>query len=101
MKTPCVAKCKNNDGICSGCLRTMKEVVEWQTFDDQTRGAIIQEIKGQPTTHQCPQCGKPASCDISAGKTTCWCFELDKRDTSDCPSGACLCRECLSKQPLA
>ncbi|WP_305368717.1 DUF1289 domain-containing protein [Photobacterium leiognathi] len=101
MKTPCVAKCKNNDGICSGCLRTMKEVVEWQAFDDQTREAIMQEIKGQPTTHQCPQCGKPASCDISAGKTTCWCSELDKRDTSDCPSGACLCRECLSKQPLA
>ncbi|WP_305839646.1 DUF1289 domain-containing protein [Photobacterium leiognathi] len=101
MKTPCVAKCKNNDGICSGCLRTMKEVVEWQAFDDQTREAIMQEIKGQPTTHQCPQCGKPASCDISAGKTTCWCFELGKRDTSDCPSGSCLCRECLSKQPLA
>ncbi|WP_305814884.1 DUF1289 domain-containing protein [Photobacterium leiognathi] len=101
MKTPCVAKCKNNDGICSGCLRTMKEVVEWQAFDDQTREAIMQEIEGQPTAHQCPQCGKPASCDISAGKTTCWCFELDKRDTSDRPSGACLCRECLSKQPLA
>ncbi|WP_060988721.1 DUF1289 domain-containing protein [Photobacterium leiognathi] len=101
MKTPCVAKCKNNGGICSGCLRTMKEVVEWQAFDDQTREAIMQEIKGQPTTHQCPQCGKPASCDISAGKSTCWCFELDKRDTNDCPSGACLCRECLSKQPLA
>ncbi|WP_305374379.1 DUF1289 domain-containing protein [Photobacterium leiognathi] len=101
MKTPCVAKCKNNDGICSGCLRTMKEVVEWQAFDDQTRETIMQEIKGQPTTHQCPQCGKPASCDISAGKSTCWCFELDKRDTIDCPSGACLCRECLSKQPLA
>ena len=60
----------------------------------------IAEIKGIRSTHNCSQCGKPAFCGISAGKSSCWCFELAKRDTSGIESPECLCRECLEKLPL-
>ncbi|MCQ1058062.1 DUF1289 domain-containing protein [Photobacterium sp. DNB23_23_1] len=100
MKTPCVAKCKNNEGICSGCHRTMTELTAWHTMSDPEQEQKIAEIQGQQSTHTCNQCGQPAYCEISAGKTTCWCFELTKRDTSGLPPGSCLCRHCLEKLPL-
>ncbi|CAG22397.1 cysteine-rich CWC family protein [Photobacterium profundum] len=100
MKTPCVGKCKNSDGVCSGCLRTMSEVGEWRHMSDDEHVKTINEIKGLRTTHACSLCGKPAYCEISAGKSTCWCFELTKRDTSSLEAGSCVCRECLSSLPL-
>lgn len=100
MKTPCVAKCKNNNGICSGCFRTMTEISEWRHMNEVKQSDTIGEIKGIRSTHNCDMCGKPAYCDISAGKSTCWCFELSKRDTSGIEYAECLCRECLAKLPL-
>ncbi|MEL7293221.1 MAG: cysteine-rich CWC family protein [Pseudomonadota bacterium] len=102
MNTPCKAACKNNDGICSGCYRTMDEIIQWRHFSDQQRDTIIANIQGIQTTHQCPSCQAPAQCDLSQGKQTCWCFDLEKRDTSHLKQGqACLCRQCLSEAPLA
>ncbi|WP_415721935.1 DUF1289 domain-containing protein [Photobacterium ganghwense] len=100
MKTPCVAKCKNNEGICSGCHRTMSELTAWREMGDEQQEQRIDEIQGNCSTHHCSQCGEPAYCDISAGKSTCWCFELTKRDTSGIAPGLCLCRKCLEKLPL-
>ncbi|EKO3517017.1 cysteine-rich CWC family protein [Vibrio fluvialis] len=101
MKTPCIAACKNNAGVCSGCHRTMDEIIQWRHLSDHERDTIMQRLSGQQTTHHCPSCGEPAHCDISAGKSTCWCFELEKRDLSALPeSSVCLCRLCLAKQPL-
>ncbi|MGF1727138.1 cysteine-rich CWC family protein [Photobacterium nomapromontoriensis] len=100
MKTPCVAKCKNHNGICSGCHRTMKELSQWPAMSDEQQDVKIEEIQGIRSTHICSQCGKPAFCEISAGHSTCWCFELDKRDISALKPGACVCRQCLEKLPL-
>ncbi len=100
MRTPCVAKCKNQDGICGGCFRTMTEITEWRHMDEVKQSDTINSIQGVSATHTCSLCGKPAFCDISAGKSTCWCFEIEKRDTSGIESPDCLCRECLSKLPL-
>ncbi|MDX1302252.1 DUF1289 domain-containing protein [Photobacterium sp.] len=100
MKTPCIAKCKNNEGICIGCFRTMAEIGEWRHMSDKQHSSKIDQIKGIRSTHSCSQCGKPAYCDISAGKSTCWCFELSKRNTSAIKPGTCLCRTCLSALPL-
>ncbi|MFM2588063.1 cysteine-rich CWC family protein [Vibrio sp. TBV020] len=100
MKTPCIAACKNNDGICSGCHRTMDEIVNWRHLTDDERDQIIEKLSGTQSSHTCPSCQEPAHCDISQGKSTCWCFELDKRDTSTLASSdVCLCRKCLSKLP--
>ncbi|MBW3695981.1 DUF1289 domain-containing protein [Vibrio sp. T187] len=101
MKTPCVAACKNNGGICSGCYRTMNEIVGWKDLDESERQDIMNRLGEASSTHTCPQCDKPAQCDISAGKETCWCFELEKRDTSQvAQTGTCMCRHCLSKLPI-
>ncbi|KLV01162.1 cysteine-rich CWC family protein [Photobacterium aphoticum] len=100
MKTPCIGLCKNNNGICSGCHRTMNELTTWSAMSDDDQQQRIDEIRGTQSTHLCSQCGQPAFCDISAGRSTCWCFELDKRDTSGLKLGSCLCRRCLEKLPL-
>ncbi|WP_084186067.1 MULTISPECIES: cysteine-rich CWC family protein [Vibrio] len=102
MKTPCIAACKNNHGICSGCHRTMNEIVNWRHFSDAERDTVITNIQRQTSTHQCPSCHAPAQCDISQGKATCWCFEVEQRDTSSLvENSACLCRQCLTALPLA
>ncbi|WP_084715795.1 cysteine-rich CWC family protein [Vibrio galatheae] len=102
MKTPCIAACKNNEGICSGCHRTMDEIVNWRHFSDQQRDEIIGNLSGRLTTHTCPSCNQPAQCDISQGKSSCWCFGLEKRDTESLAAhDSCLCRKCLSKLPTA
>ncbi|MCG6227057.1 cysteine-rich CWC family protein [Vibrio furnissii] len=101
MKTPCIAACKNNGGICSGCRRTMDEIIQWRHLSDDERDTIMQRLSGQQSTHTCPACGEPTHCDISAGKSTCWCFDVEKRDVSTQPeSSVCLCRKCLEKQPI-
>ncbi|WP_192891914.1 cysteine-rich CWC family protein [Vibrio bathopelagicus] len=101
MKTPCLAACKNNGGICSGCHRTMDEIISWKDLTESERGSVMDSLSGSNSTHQCPQCNAPAHCDISAGKETCWCFELEKRDTSSIPKGSvCMCRKCLSALPI-
>ncbi|MER2496929.1 cysteine-rich CWC family protein [Vibrio neptunius] len=102
MKTPCIAACKNNGGICSGCHRTMDEIVNWRHLSDDERDTIMEALQGSVASHRCPSCGEPAQCDISAGKDTCWCFSLEKRDMSCAVSGdACLCRKCLNHLPIA
>ncbi|MEH0664730.1 DUF1289 domain-containing protein [Vibrio scophthalmi] len=105
MKTPCIAACKNNSGICSGCHRTMDEIVQWSQHSDEQRDHIMDSLSGQQSTHTCPQCASPTQCDISLGKSTCWCFSLEERDKStlndDTSRDLCLCRRCLSALPLA
>jgi len=101
MKTPCIAACKNNGGICGGCHRTMNEIIGWKSLSDEQREQVMQNLSSEGATHQCPKCDQPAQCDISAGKETCWCFELEKRDTSGVPKqGLCMCRKCLSALPI-
>ncbi|MFA0567945.1 DUF1289 domain-containing protein [Vibrio gallaecicus] len=101
MKTPCKAACKNEGGICSGCHRTINEIMGWGKLSDDDRKIIMDKLDGTSTTHTCPQCEKSAQCDISMGKETCWCFELEKRDTSSVPkAGLCMCRNCLTALPV-
>ncbi|WP_086983746.1 cysteine-rich CWC family protein [Vibrio aphrogenes] len=99
MKTPCIAACKNNGGICAGCHRTVAEIREWRMMTDQQHQQIIEQLQGQQHTHFCPQCAEPSHCDLAAGKTSCWCFQLEERERSPSPH-TCLCRSCLEKQPL-
>ena len=102
LKTPCIAACKNDGGICSGCLRTMEEILEWRTFSDSKRDEIIDVLSGDTSDHSCPSCNGPASCDLAQGKLTCWCFSLEKRILpTELSSDLCLCRTCLSKLETA
>lgn len=44
MKTPCVAACKNNNGICEGCLRTVTEIANWSQFNPLQREEIMAQL---------------------------------------------------------
>ncbi|RSD29895.1 cysteine-rich CWC family protein [Vibrio pectenicida] len=102
MKTPCIAACQNNGGICNGCYRTMDEIVSWKNLSDSKRDNIINTLTGNASSHLCPSCNEPATCDISQGKQTCWCFSLETRAIPlSLENNACLCRQCLSKLNLA
>ncbi|KAB1457487.1 cysteine-rich CWC family protein [Vibrio panuliri] len=97
MKTPCIATCKNQAGICSGCLRTINEISQWRKLTPEHQSNKINQIRGINSTHACPSCGAASFCDISAGKSHCWCFDIEKRDLSNTPKfDKCLCRKCLS-----
>ncbi|WP_162064069.1 cysteine-rich CWC family protein [Vibrio taketomensis] len=101
MKTPCIGVCKNNGGICSGCLRTMNEITNWRQMSDVQHITTIRQITALISTHVCPSCGQGSHCDIKAGKDHCWCFDIEKRDLSGiAKSSSCLCRKCLSSLPL-
>nr|WP_202436427.1 cysteine-rich CWC family protein [Vibrio eleionomae] len=100
--TPCIAACKNAGGICSGCKRTIDEIVSWKELDERERAKLMSELAGEISTHTCPSCGKPAQCDIAAGKSTCWCFSVEEREPMlGLETESCLCRDCLTKQPIA
>ncbi|WPC76120.1 cysteine-rich CWC family protein [Vibrio porteresiae] len=100
MKTPCKAACKNSGGICSGCHRTINEIIGWRDSSEEQRQQIMDTLAGVSSTHTCPACHQPAHCDLAAGKSTCWCFDLEEREAADTGSELCLCRACLEKQPL-
>ncbi|WP_114764787.1 cysteine-rich CWC family protein [Vibrio rhodolitus] len=101
MKSPCIAVCKNNHGICSGCLRTMEEITGWRYLPETEQISKINQIRAIDSTHTCPNCGENSFCEISAGKERCWCFDIEKRDlSSTARSGVCLCRKCLSSLPI-
>ncbi|MDN3611492.1 cysteine-rich CWC family protein [Vibrio ostreicida] len=100
MKTPCIAACKNNGGICSGCYRTVDEIVRWSALSDSQRANVMDALDRRTSTHSCPSCGQSAQCDIQEGKSTCWCYSLDVREATSSQK-ACLCRQCLTQQPIA
>ncbi|WP_420070641.1 cysteine-rich CWC family protein [Vibrio gazogenes] len=98
IKSPCVGNCKNEDGLCSGCYRTMEEIRQWRHYTDQQREQIMQRLNGTDTSHACPQCGEATHCGISAGESDCWCFHVSTREKTG--AAHCLCRRCLARQPL-
>lgn len=40
--SPCINICRMDDatGWCDGCLRTLDEIANWSSFDDDTKRAI-------------------------------------------------------------
>ncbi|ELP5729908.1 cysteine-rich CWC family protein [Vibrio vulnificus] len=102
MKSPCVGACKNNNGLCQGCHRTMNEITHWKSYTNEQRKELILQIKGCSSTHQCPTCKQPAQCDLLLGKSHCWCFDVERREigtTSEMDQ--CLCRQCLEKASIS
>ncbi|MGB0582573.1 MAG: cysteine-rich CWC family protein [Limisphaerales bacterium] len=44
---------------------------------------------------KCAACGQSFPCDIAAGKSTCWCFELPQKSEVPDSGASCLCLRCL------
>jgi len=51
-QSPCIGLCNyNNDQeVCRGCGRTVEEVINWHTFDDEQKIAINQRLKQTSTS---------------------------------------------------
>lgn len=65
----------------------------------EDRMALMKELRGQTSTHNCPGCKGPAYCAMDDGKSAnlCWCMDVSKREVM--PTDSCLCRSCLMKAP--
>jgi predicted Fe-S protein YdhL (DUF1289 family) len=44
--SPCVKKCGlDGQNICRSCLRTIQEIIVWQSADSSTRRNILREVE--------------------------------------------------------
>lgn len=100
--SPCIAKCFLKKNVCTGCLRTREELRDWRSKPVQDRMALMNELKGQTSTHACPKCQGPAYCAMEAGKSAsaCWCMGVTIDPEAKAPEATdqCLCRRCLVDQ---
>ena len=50
----------------------------------------------------CSKCGIEFTCDISDGKSQCWCFHVEARPHTplhELDEDNCLCKDCLTGHP--
>jgi predicted Fe-S protein YdhL (DUF1289 family) len=43
--SPCISECKLENGICSGCGRSKRDIKNWSKYSNETRYQIVQKIK--------------------------------------------------------
>jgi len=44
--SPCIKKCKrNNDGICTGCFRTIEEIKSWRKLSVEEQKEIVNRVE--------------------------------------------------------
>lgn len=101
MISPCKKECKLRNNMCVACTRTLEEIKGWGLMTDEVRMKLMKEIKGQTSTHDCPECDKPTYCAMEDGKSlsACWCAYVPyKPKQEDLEQKFCLCRECLTKE---
>ena len=42
--SPCRQQCKLIEGVCQGCGRTLKQIVDWTKYTDDERKEIIKKL---------------------------------------------------------
>lgn len=49
MESPCVKICvyEPGSGVCTGCGRTLDEIVRWSAMSDEERRRIMAELPGR------------------------------------------------------
>ncbi|KXJ61910.1 MAG: hypothetical protein AXW14_01910 [Alteromonas sp. Nap_26] len=44
--SPCIGSCKlDNEDICTGCKRTIDEVIHWRTYTDTQKAAVFTRLQ--------------------------------------------------------
>lgn len=73
----------------------------------EDRMAILSQVKGQISTHNCPECKGPAYCGMEDGKSgnLCWCMTVNVPEDDACSItlkgyDTCLCRRCLTSMEI-
>ncbi len=44
IESPCIGVCKLEGPYCKGCLRSIREIGGWSSFDDEERQAVLDRI---------------------------------------------------------
>ncbi|MCQ8847416.1 DUF1289 domain-containing protein [Alteromonas stellipolaris] len=46
--SPCIANCKlDEDDVCTGCKRTIKEITNWSNYSTQQKQNILTRLEQQ------------------------------------------------------
>lgn len=43
--TPCIRVCKLENGLCTGCFRTIEEIENWLKYSDEQREQITRILE--------------------------------------------------------
>ena len=59
--SPCVSVCRMDvdSGLCSGCLRTLAEIAEWSSLDDDGRRVVWARIAERAATDETSRSNTP------------------------------------------
>jgi len=52
MKSPCIKKCKLQDGECLGCFRTVEEIRNWRNMNEQEKREVCSKVRGRRSSVQ-------------------------------------------------
>lgn len=56
IKSPCIQVCKyDEDGICTGCYRTMNEITGWLFMNDQQKAQSLMDAEVRKKTPKTSQ----------------------------------------------
>ena len=50
IKSPCIKKCNLFEGYCTGCYRTLDQIVKWARSSDEDKLKILKNIKWRKET---------------------------------------------------
>lgn len=45
VKSPCKLICRYNDGICTGCFRTLNEIENWSKYSNKEKLKVLENIE--------------------------------------------------------
>lgn len=51
MISPCIKQCKLSEGICSGCSRTLEEIVNWSKYSEAERIHLMEIVRQRQDGH--------------------------------------------------
>lgn len=97
--SPCIKRCQLDDTqTCTGCRRTIAEIIAWSKADEAEKFAIWQRLLALPMeikSKDCQRCGATFTCGSGGRDGGCWCADLPKMLPLDPAQGDCLCPACL------
>ncbi|WP_308419240.1 DUF1289 domain-containing protein [Andreprevotia sp. IGB-42] len=102
--SPCIQRCQlDGTQTCTGCRRTMAEIIAWPSLDEAGKVAVWQRLLALPMPvrqKHCQQCGAAFTCGSGGVDGGCWCMEVAPvlpLPSSATGEGDCLCAGCLMR----
>jgi len=52
VESPCISVCRVKNGICIGCFRSSKEIMEWYDADTPRKKQIVEDARTRKKTFE-------------------------------------------------